>query len=1061
MGRILRAFDARLKRIVALKKLRAKGEGAIEERFRTEALLTARLQHPSIVPIYDVGQWPTGESFYSMRLVPGRSLNDAIGETTTLGQRLALLPHVLAVAEAVAYAHSQRIIHRDLKPANVLVGEFGETVVIDWGLAKDLSKEEAEPPQEGSAPSLKEGLTMAGAVIGTAGYMPPEQAKGQPVDERADVYALGSVLYRLLAGAPPYSGSSPQQVLQESLAGPPTPLSQKQKGLPQDLLALVSKAMARDPRDRYPTARELAEDLRRFQTGQIIGAYPYTRWELVRRFVRRYRAVLTVTAVALLVLTGLGMVSIRRILAEQERAERGELAALNRADTLSLLRTRAAVEQDPNSVAALRKLSPGFARWPEVRLIAADAKARGLATFLRGHTGAISALRITHDGQTLVTSSDDRSLRVWDLEHGQSRVLAGHTGEIRGLALSADSRHIASASQDGTLRLWDLATGQNRVLLSQSLPVTAAAFLPDGRSLISAGEDGALRLWDLTTGKARRVLRIEGAIHERLATSPDQKWVALTSSHEPVVRLWNSETEELRVLAGHQERVSCVVFSPGGELLATGGVDRSVRLWDLKTGQGRLLGEHRGPITALAFSPDGRTVVAGSSDPVLQAWDVATGQHHELAGHQGRVEALAFSPDGKLLASGGYDRRVLLWELSTGQSQSLGGAEDTLLEFAFSPDGRRLISGSADGLLRVYPITESLRVLKAPNSFIYSGLVFSSDGRRLAVGTREGTVRWWELTTGSVRVLGGHQGRTVVAISSDDRWLATGGEEGTVRLWDSDGRLLRVLEGQSSHITGLAFSPDGHVLASSSLTGEVRLWDRDSGQVRMLRGEAQELVAPFGLTFSPDGSHLAVALELGHAVQLWKLSTGELILLPHPEGQPQSLTFSPDGSTLLSGATDHALRLWDLTGTLLRRIDLGSAGVRQVLFAPDGRTILMAEAHANSVRRWDAKTGQALASLNEHSGEVNTIALSADGKRLVSASDDWTVRLWDLESGKSRVLRGHQGPVEEARFSPDGRQILSLSADGTIRIWPDDLPSSPEALRAWLQAVDAPVHEEE
>jgi serine/threonine protein kinase len=320
IGRIHRAREGRLGRPVAIKELLGEASPVIEARFVREALITARLQHPSIIPIYEAGRWPTGELFYAMKLVDGRSLAEVL-EGRGYAQRLELLPHVLAVAEAIAYAHSRHILHRDLKPANILVGEFGETLVIDWGLAKDLSEHQV-PPIAGLAPSrgpafdsysredaTSESLTMQGAVIGTPAYMPPEQAAGNAVDERADVYALGAILYHVLAGCPPYVGGSPMDVVHRVLTGPPTPLNQQQSGIAKDLSTIVEKAMARAPRTRYPTALELADDLRRFQTGQIVGAHVYSSRELLRRFVRRHRAPLLV---ALAVLAALIAVALYR-----------------------------------------------------------------------------------------------------------------------------------------------------------------------------------------------------------------------------------------------------------------------------------------------------------------------------------------------------------------------------------------------------------------------------------------------------------------------------------------------------------------------------------------------------------------------------------------------------------------------------------------------------------------------------------------------------------------------------------------------------------------------------
>ena len=344
MGRILSARDRRLGRAVALKELQA---GATPEaaRFVREALVTARLQHPAIVPIYEAGRWPDGAPFYAMKLVSGRSLDALIRETSGLPERLALLPHLLAVAEAVAYAHSQRVIHRDLKPANVLVGAFGETVLVDWGLAKDLNQPssgnvEPDPAVVRVAGARDE--TVVGSVLGTPAYMPPEQARGQSVDERADVYALGAMLYYLLVGAPPHAGTTVQEVLAAAATHRPEPVESREPAAPGDLVALVTKAMDPDPARRYATAADLAADLRRFQTGQLVSAHRYSPGELLRRFVRQHRAAVTVAAVsgmALAVAITAGFVAVERQarIAEAER-DRARLEAAKATQVSTFLR---------------------------------------------------------------------------------------------------------------------------------------------------------------------------------------------------------------------------------------------------------------------------------------------------------------------------------------------------------------------------------------------------------------------------------------------------------------------------------------------------------------------------------------------------------------------------------------------------------------------------------------------------------------------------------------------------------------------------------------------------
>ncbi len=319
MGCIVTAYDTRLRRRVAIKELRGADTG-LEQRFARETLLTARLEHPGIVSIHEGGRWPNGMPFYAMKLYSGRPLDQLISQAPTLAARLGLLPHVLAIADAMAYAHQQRIIHRDLKPGNVMIGSFGETVVIDWGLAKDLS---GVTPDVDTHRGLAQGsgdLTLASDVMGTPAYMPLEQALSPLVDERADVYAIGAILYHVLAGALPYPGRSAMEVLAQLQDAPPPPLTSRVDGVPRDLVAIVERAMARDAADRYPTARELADDLRRFQTGQLVGAHAYSTRQLLTRWVRKHRLPLLVASAATLALVALGAVSFQRVVAEERRA---------------------------------------------------------------------------------------------------------------------------------------------------------------------------------------------------------------------------------------------------------------------------------------------------------------------------------------------------------------------------------------------------------------------------------------------------------------------------------------------------------------------------------------------------------------------------------------------------------------------------------------------------------------------------------------------------------------------------------------------------------------------
>jgi hypothetical protein len=657
MGTVYLALDAQLGRQVALKvpRFAADDDPQVLARFYREARAAARLQHPNLCPVYDVGQL-NDVHYLTMAYVEGRPLSALTAADQLLPpHQAALLVRQIALAMEEAHAHG--VVHRDLKPSNVLINKRGEPVVMDFGLARRPAADE-------------ERLTRPGALLGTPAYMAPEQVygDGDAIGPACDIYSLSVLLYELLTGRPPFEGSLGEIMVKVYQEEPPPP-SAHRPGLDSRLEAICLKGMAKKVEDRYGSMTELAQALGQYL--QAVGApaadlpgpplaAPTRRAGPAPRR-RRGWLVLCGSGAALAAVTALVLLAVwwpgRAVTPTGPgRPTDRELAASSATDAEKSPRDTAAdggkPRPDPRSSA---KETPG----PEV-------KPRAPAIF-KGHGKAVNAVAFAPGGRLALSGGDDSTLRLWDLQDGHEvRRFLGHEKAVKSVAFSPDGTRIVSASEDGTARVWDAEKGDElQSFGGHGEAVSSAVFSPDGRRCLSGGSDGMLRLWDPVNGKEER--HFEG--HDQpvwAVTFSADGLRALSGGGDGTLRLWKVEDgSQVRRIETGADAVLAVALSADGRHAFSAGADGAVRMWDLETSREvRAFKGHSEAALALALSPDGRRLLSGGEDGTVRLWEVAGGEPHPFDGHAGAGKGVAFSPDGRTALSGGDDRTVRPWQLT-------------------------------------------------------------------------------------------------------------------------------------------------------------------------------------------------------------------------------------------------------------------------------------------------------------------------------------------------------------------------------------------------------------
>jgi eukaryotic-like serine/threonine-protein kinase len=1021
IGRVLIAMDTHIGRDIAVKELLpdpATGKtptpgsdespmrqtAAAAVRFLREARITGKLEHPGIVPVYELGKRSDGTIYYTMRLVRGQTLAQAI-EGRSLSERLKLLPHFLDLCHTVAYAHSTGVIHRDIKPQNVMIGEFGETVLLDWGLGKakgseDLSRGDLQKELD-LLKSESGDQTVAGTPIGTPSYMSPEQADGKidEIDERSDIWSLGAVLFEIVTGKRPFTGFNAFEIIGKVLIKEPDLDEDEKKQYPKELISICFKCLNKKKGDRYKNAKLLAEDVRNFQTGGLVLAYDYSIGLMVRRWVLKHKTIFVSSFILLFLIILAGAISFsfwkkaekQKNIAEKRRIEL-EIKRRSLSTTLSSFLTREgdrAFDENKISKALLlykKSLDVQDNFGTRIKALKAMESVRPEMFTLKGHKDVVTCIALSHNGRLLSSGSTDGTVKIWDFKTGEivkdislppdtwpNDLTFSPSNDVLAFSLVhypySDKYHLL---EPNSIHIYYISNGKEIEIKSKrdkGSRIKNIVFNKNGQWLASAGRFSCL-IYKKDNIEEKLDITLKLSSPESISFVDDSDILALgTKGGIVFLDLNNNFRKRILKIPYHTSLCHGYYNSKGTKFLVSGG-EGDIIYVQLPNNLYELFNEK----TKLSYN-------------ILEKTDYA-------------VTTLSTNSNSQQIAwASNNDRIVYLYHMIGEKIEKLVGHESFITDISFSRDGKQLISSSEDGTIRSWIIEKEISK--------YNELHFKIK--------EEKDVEFLDISS---------DGKYLAAISTD-----------TINIWNvNDHKNINVLNSSSNDV--LAFSPDGEVLALGEHNRHIKILNIKDGEI-ISKFDGSNFDDSF-FCFSPDSSILAVPYTDGH-IKFWEVSTGKLVTdLKGSDNKTIYVDYSPDGK--LFATSGKVVKLWDVSSikdiNLLKEINVETKSVK---FSPDGKFLAFHD--ADKIKLYDVKNDKISKVMKSNQQMTPFISFGPKGNYLFTLcrietqgpEDFFKFILWEIEKNSVVYESAPQIIGTWPKISADW-SLIAFSTQNTIKV---------------------------